>query len=60
VLTVLVPSGPDLLWRTQPLSGELIQCQSDHDDYACSHGAVPMSDSDETDFSTIVPVARRA
>jgi hypothetical protein len=29
--------------------GELIQCRNDHDDYACSHGGVGMSGSDETD-----------
>jgi hypothetical protein len=32
--------------------GELIQCQSDHDNYACSHGGVAMSGDDMMDSST--------
>jgi hypothetical protein len=32
--------------------GVLIQCQSYHDDYACSFGGVAMSGSDGMDFST--------
>jgi hypothetical protein len=40
--------------------GELIRCQSDHGDYACSCGGVAMSDSDGTNFSTRVSVVRRA
>jgi hypothetical protein len=39
---------------------ELIQCQSDHGNYACSHGGVAMSDSDGMDSSTQVPVVRCA
>jgi hypothetical protein len=35
--------GPRLYW------GELIRCQSDHDDYMCSHGEVAMSGSDGTE-----------
>jgi hypothetical protein len=46
VLTIWVPGGPDLLWRTPPLSGELIRCQSDHSDYACPRGGVAMSSGD--------------
>jgi hypothetical protein len=38
------------------LSGELIPCQSDHDDYVYSHGGVAMSGSDGTDCSTRVSV----
>jgi hypothetical protein len=32
--------------------GELIRCQSDHDDYACSHGEVVVSGGDGTNLST--------
>jgi hypothetical protein len=39
--------------------GELIRCQSDHDDYAWSHVGIAMSDSDEMNSSTRVPVVRR-
>jgi hypothetical protein len=35
--------------------GELIQCQSYHDDYVCSCGRVDMSGGDEMDSSTQVP-----
>jgi hypothetical protein len=58
VLTVQVPGGPDLLWRTPPLSGELIRCQSDHGDYACSHGGVAMSCGDGMDSSSQVSTTR--
>jgi hypothetical protein len=58
VLPVWVPGGPDLLWRTPPLSGELIRCQSGHGDYACSCGEVSMSSDDGIDSSTRVPTAR--
>jgi hypothetical protein len=37
---------------------ELIQCQNDHDDYACSHGVVAMSGGDGMGPSTRVPIAR--
>jgi hypothetical protein len=43
VLTVRIPGGPDLLWRTSPLSHESIPCQSEHDDYVYSRGGVIMS-----------------
>jgi hypothetical protein len=36
--------------------GELIRCQSDHGDYACSRGGVAMSDGDETNSSIRVSV----
>jgi hypothetical protein len=52
VLTIRVLGGPNLLWRTLPVSGELIRCQSDHEDYACSHGGVAMSSGNGTDTST--------
>jgi hypothetical protein len=52
VLTVWVSGGSDLLWRTLPLSGEFIRCQSDHGDYAYSHGGVVMSGGDEMDSIT--------
>jgi hypothetical protein len=58
VLTAWVPCGPDLLWRTPPLSGELIRCQSNHDIYACSHGGVAMSGGDGIDINSRVPIAR--
>jgi hypothetical protein len=38
----------------------LIQCQSYHDDYVYTIGRVAMSDSDEIDSYTRVPVARHA
>jgi hypothetical protein len=59
VLTIQVLVGQDRLWRTPPLSGEPIRCQSGHGDYACSQGGVVMSGGDETDLSTQVNVARR-
>jgi hypothetical protein len=59
VLTVRVPCGLDLSWRTLPLSSELIRCQSNHDVYVCSHGGVSMSSGDRMDISSQVPVARR-
>jgi hypothetical protein len=31
--------------------GELIRCQSDHNDYACSHGVVAMSGGDRSAYS---------
>jgi hypothetical protein len=40
VLTIQVPGGPNLSWRTPPLSGELMQYQSHHDDYAYSRSEV--------------------
>jgi hypothetical protein len=42
------------------LSGKLIQCWSDHDDYVCSHDGVVVSGGDGMDFGTRVPIARRA
>jgi hypothetical protein len=60
MLTVRVLGGPDLLWRTPPISSELIRCHSDHDDYKCSHGGVAMSSDDGTDSSNRVPIARSA
>jgi hypothetical protein len=59
VLTVWVPDGPDLLWRIPPILGELIRCQSDQGDFACSHGGVALLGGDGTDFSTRVPAAWR-
>jgi hypothetical protein len=44
---------PQLYW------GELIRCQSDHDDYACFCGGVVMSDSDGMDSNTQMFVAKR-
>jgi hypothetical protein len=41
-----------------PLSGKLMRCQSDHGNYACSHGGVDMSSSGWTSSHTRVPVAR--
>jgi hypothetical protein len=52
VLIIRVIGGSDLLWRTLILSGELIRCQSDHDDNVYSHDRVAMSDSDGTNSST--------
>jgi hypothetical protein len=60
VLTVRVLGGSNLLWRTPPLSDELIRCQSDHDDYACPRGGVAMSGGDGTDFSNRVTAASHA
>jgi hypothetical protein len=40
--------------------GELIRCQRDHDDYACSYGGVAVSDGDGMGSSTQVPVVRHA
>jgi hypothetical protein len=59
VLTVQVPGGSDLVWRILSLPGEIIQCQSYPDNYACSCGRVVMSDDDGTNSSTRVSVARR-
>jgi hypothetical protein len=59
VLTARVFDGPDLLCRILPLSGKLIRCQRDHDDYAIFYKKIAMSDNDETDSSTLVFVARR-
>jgi hypothetical protein len=56
VLTIQVTGGQYLLWRTVVLSGELIPCQSNHDDYVYSHGGVTMLGSDGTDCSTRVSV----
>jgi hypothetical protein len=52
MFTVWVPGGHDHLWRTPPSSGELIQCQNDHADYACSRGGVAMSGRDRIDSCT--------
>jgi hypothetical protein len=38
--------------------GELIRCQSYHDDYAYSCGRVAMSGGDGMDFSTQVPAVK--
>jgi hypothetical protein len=38
MLTVQDPGGIYVLWRISPLLGELIRCQSDHDNYLCSCG----------------------
>jgi hypothetical protein len=46
VLAAQVPGGPKPLWRTCCYRGEFIRCQSDHDNYTCSHGEVVVSDSD--------------
>jgi hypothetical protein len=43
-----------------PYQGELIRCQSDCDDYACSHGEVAMSGGDGMGPNTRVAVARHA
>jgi hypothetical protein len=43
---------PCLYW------GELIRCQSDHDDYACHRGGVAMSGGDGTCSSTQVPICQ--
>jgi hypothetical protein len=59
VWTVRVPGGPDLLLMTLPLSGELIQCQSHHDNYACLHGEVDAPSDDGMDPSTRVPAVWR-
>jgi hypothetical protein len=40
--------------------GELIQCQSYHDDYVCSYGGVVTSDGDGMDSTTQVSVVRCA
>jgi hypothetical protein len=58
VLTVQIPCGPDLSWRTLPLSGELIRCQSNDDVYEYSRGGVAISGGDGADISSRVPIAR--
>jgi hypothetical protein len=58
VLTVRVPGGLDLLLRILPVSDELIRCQSDHTDYACSHCGVAILGGDGMDFSTRVSAAK--
>jgi hypothetical protein len=60
VLTAWVPGRPNLVWRTPPLSGGRIRCQSYHDDYVCSRGVVSMSGDDGADSSTRLLAARRA
>jgi hypothetical protein len=52
VLIIRVPGGPDPSWRTLPLSGELIQCRSDHGDFVCPHGEIAMSGDDRMDSNT--------
>jgi hypothetical protein len=42
-----------------PSLGDLIRCQSDHDDYVYSRGRVAMSGHDGMGSNTRVPVARR-
>jgi hypothetical protein len=59
VLTLRVLGGLVLLCRTLPLLDELIRCQSDHDDYVCSHGGVAMSAGDGMNSNTQVPIAKR-
>jgi hypothetical protein len=59
MLTVRVPGGSDLVWRTPSLPGEFIRCQSYHGDYVCSHGGVAISGGDGMDSSTRVSAARR-
>jgi hypothetical protein len=44
--------------ETHPYRGEIIRCQSDHDDYACSRGEVAMSGGDEMGPCTRVPIAK--
>jgi hypothetical protein len=41
-----------------PLSDELIRCKSNQDVYTCSYGGVAMSDGDEMDITSRVPVAK--
>jgi hypothetical protein len=59
MLTVRFSSVPDLLWGTPLLSSEIIRCQSDHGEYACSRGGVAVSGGDGMDYNTQVPVAKR-
>jgi hypothetical protein len=59
MLTVRVPGGSDILLRTPPLLSELIRCQSQHGDYACSHDGVAMSGGDGMNSNTRVPIARQ-
>jgi hypothetical protein len=61
VLTARVPGGPDRIFYREPqlYQGEIIRCQSDHGDYACSHRGVVMSDSDGMDSGTQMFVAKR-
>jgi hypothetical protein len=58
MLTVQVLGRPDLLWITPPLSGELIRCQSEHGDYACSRDGVAVSGGNGMNSNTRVLVAR--
>jgi hypothetical protein len=60
VLAAGSPVGRSLYWGTRLCQCELIRCQSDHDDYACSPGEVAMSGDDGTNLSTRVPVAKCA
>jgi hypothetical protein len=60
-----VPGSADLLCCGRPGSlmdrifhGEAHPCQSNHDDYACSRGGVPMSGVDRMDSSTRVPICQ--
>jgi hypothetical protein len=48
------------MWGTHPYRGEVLQCQSNHDDYVCSHGEVIVSGGDGMGPSSRVPIARRA
>jgi hypothetical protein len=50
---LIICFGADRIYR-----GELIRCQSDHDEYVCSRGGVAMSGSDGTDTSTQVTVCQ--
>jgi hypothetical protein len=52
VLNVRVPYGLDLLWGTLSLSGELVQCQSNHDVYVFSRSGLVISGGDGMDINS--------
>jgi hypothetical protein len=52
-LVDMIPFGEACLCQ-----GELIRCQSDHDDYMCYCRRVAMSDGDGTDSSAQMPIVR--
>jgi hypothetical protein len=56
---VQVLCGPDLSWRTLPLLGGSILCQSHHDPYSCpSRNRAASSGGDRTDSISRALVAR--
>jgi hypothetical protein len=63
LLSFGLPGSPvDRIFHGDPhlYQGELIRCQSDHGNHACSRGGVDMSRGDGMDSCTRVPIHRHA